>query len=43
MIYSIMSIAKLPLTTTQLAGRPRVYSGIGMAIPTLQGMFKTPS
>ena len=27
----------------QLASRPRVYSGPGMAIPTLQGMFKTPS
>ena len=26
-----------------LASRPRVYSGPGMAIPTLQGMFKTPS
>ena len=44
MKYSIMYIAKLPVTDIQLASRPQVlYSGIDMAIPTLQCMFKTPS
>ena len=27
----------------QLASWPQVYNGTGMAIPTLQCMFKTPS
>ena len=40
MVYSIMYIAKLPQTGLQLASRPQVCNGTGMAIPILQCMFK---